>query len=552
MDSSELRERAVSAFAKGRFAKAAELYEAYCAQVPKDSQAWIRLGDAWSRLRKKDKAVAAYYQAAKLYADSGFFPRAIAACKLVLEIEPEHSGVKSMLDELYVHKALPSLPDASSPPLAASLATHRPSPSVAPVAQEKPSLPTPPPQVPTLVGRLLQEPPPPSPKPVEVLSPSLPSWAEAMKPPSIQPAALPASSSGHESRPQKKSEPSKAMPVVDLEGLYLPKTGAVQAEAESAVSTSSSGAFYAIEDAAKASLEAQGENPNLWLLEAKHTPASVGLALDIPLFSELPQPALMALFNHCPLRRFAPGMPVINQGERGNSFFIICSGEVRVSRVQGAERIELAVLKEGEFFGEMALLSGEPRSACVEALEPDTQVLEISAPALAELSKKFPQVSSALWRFYRQRLLSNVMASSALFRPFALEDRQQLIRCFQAVDVAPGTVVVAQNQMSEGLFVVLVGHLEVLRDGKKLATLKEGDLFGEISLLTKAPATARVVAVERSALLKLPANEFNTLISTHPQVLELLSRLMDERMHGAEEFSFESLGWDNEDFESLI
>jgi CRP-like cAMP-binding protein len=209
-------------------------------------------------------------------------------------------------------------------------------------------------------------------------------------------------------------------------------------------------------------------------------------------------------------------------------------------------------LKEGEFFGEMALLSGKPRSAFVEAVKPDTQVLEISAGVLAALSRKFPQVSSALWRFYRQRLLSNVMAGSVLFKPFALGDRQRLIRRFQAVDVGPSTEVVVQNQMSEGLFVVLAGHLEVVRDGQKIAILKEGDLFGEISLLTQAPATAHVVAVERSSLLKLPSNDFNILISTHPQILELLSRLMEERMGGGEVFSLESLGWDSEGLEMLI
>ena len=644
MDPSELRERAVSAFAKGRFTKAAELYEAYCAQVPKDSQAWIRLGDAWSRLRKKDKAVLAYYQAAKLYADSGFFPRAIAACKLVLEIEPEHSGVKGMLEELYVHKAVPRAsgglahlakptpssfkesspasaqaepshaePSATTEPLA--LAARVPSPIPLPgkipealslvdelpivLGQEELSeeleeealelkIPEQPPQplsekVPFLVGTLLKESPLPQalpspqkkPSDAQISPPVAPRpsavlWADDMKPPAIRPAVLPAAlktppavsktpSLPPTSGLEKKTKSSEAVPVFDLEAPPLPvaeETKAPPTEADAQRSRpSNAGAFYAIEDAAKASLEEQGENPHAWLSMAKHTTPSLGLPVDIPLFSELPQPALMALFGHCPLRRFSPGTLIITQGDRGNSFFVICSGEVRVFRKQDEEQVELAILKEGEFFGEMALLSGEPRSAFVEAVEPDTQVLEISASALAGLSRKFPQVSTALWRFYRQRLLNNVMAGSPLFQPFAQEDRQQLIRRFQAVDIHPQTVVISQNTMSEGLFVVLAGHLEVVKEGQKIAVLKEGDLFGEISLLTKAPATASVIAVERSSLLKLPASDFNNLICTHPQVLELLSRLMEERMNAEnaeEEFSLESLGWDNEDFELLI
>jgi len=701
MDLSELRERAASAFAKGKFAKAAEIYESYCAQAPKDSQAWIRLGDAWSRLRKKDKATAAYYQAANSYAESGFFPRAIAACKLVLEIEPEHLGVKSMLEELYVHKGIvkkasfPSMalaPEpkpssqkaepaakpgfATEPMPAAAQTVPSPTPIVpapiapAPMAPAPPIAPAPiapapmapaskafealpsaelsveveiplvirqeerspehvkedsEAKIPIVVGTLI-EPPSPQTKALSTpvakaqqetssaeacfqKTPQAPemaaqhasvSWAETMKPPSIRPTLVPVllsspgvspassvsktSSALHKNKPQKKSEPTEAIPVFDLEDTalesteeplsapqmrghaqqgplqqghaqpgHLQQTDVVRQPPLAKERRSPSlGAFHAIEDAAKAGLEEQGENPNAWLAVAKHATRSAGLPLNIPLFSDLPQPALMALFNHCPLWRLAPQTRVIRQGEQGNSFFVICSGEVRVFRVQGAEQVELAILREGEFFGEMALLSGEPRSAFVEAVEPDTQVLEISADVLAGLSRKFPQVSTALWRFCRQRLLSNVMASSLLFRPFAQADRQELIRCFQALDVNPGTVVVAQNQMSEGLFVVLVGYLEVIKNGQKVAVLKEGELFGEISLLTKAPATASVIAVERSALLKLPANEFNTLISTHPQVLELLSHLMEERMDEKEEFSLESLGWKSEDFELLI
>ncbi|MCL2179031.1 MAG: cyclic nucleotide-binding domain-containing protein [Proteobacteria bacterium] len=509
MDLSDLRERAASAFAKGRFAKAAEIYEAYCAQAPKDSQAWIRLGDTWVRLKKKDKAAAAYYEAAKSYTDSGFFPRAIAACKLVLEIEPEHLGVKSMLGELYAHKA-----DAKHSSFGALPLKHIPtSPGGGPNAKEEAKV-------------FVQE--------ESSTSTPIPLPGKVVSPEEGMPIVL-----GQEELPGGV-EPQPSPQPLWAKALKPP------------VIHSTSKAFYAIEEAAKASLVERGENPNVWLKAAKHSVPSAGLPVDIPLFSELPQAALMALFRHCPLRRFKARSQVIAQGERGNSFFVICLGAVRVFRLQGSEQVELATLKEGEFFGEMALLSGEPRSAFVEATEPDTQVLEISAEVLTGLSRKFPQVSTALWRFYRQRLLSNVMASSALFRPFTFENRQRLIRHFQAVDVGVGTEVVVQNRMSEGLFVILTGRLEVVKDGQRIAELREGELFGEISLLTKAPATASVRAAERSALLKLSVNDFNALISTHPQVLELLKRLMEERMGAEEEFSLKSLGLGNEDFETLI
>ncbi|MCL2625236.1 MAG: cyclic nucleotide-binding domain-containing protein [Cystobacterineae bacterium] len=547
MDLSDLREQAALAFAKGRFAKAAEMYEAYCAQMPKDSQAWIRLGDAWSRLRKKEKAAAAYYEAAESYADSGFFPRAIAACKLVLEVEPEHIGVQGMLEELYARKA-----DAKPSNFSVFPSKYTPENLEAkPVLtaerggfsrQEASLLPTPIP----LPGKLVGE----EEMPIVLGHEALAEGCEGEGVEEVQ-----GGGAGAVVPPSHVEAVLSVATPVGTPSSFLEKPSS-EASWASAMKPPSirpmAGAFYAIEDAAKASLEERGENPSAWFKAAKHTTPSTGLPLNIPLFSELPKAALLALFQACPLRRFAPRSRIIGQGERGNSFFIICSGAVRVFRLQGGERVELAILKEGEFFGEMALLSGEPRSAFVEAMETDTQVLEISAEVLAELSRKFPQVSTALWRFYRQRLLNNIMAGSALFRPFALEDRQKLIRCFEAVDVVAGTEVVVQDGMSEGLFVILVGRLEVIKNGQKIAELKKGELFGEISLLTKKPATASVVAVERCALLKLPVSDFNTLISTHPQVLELLSRLMEERMGMGEEFSLKSLGLQTEDFETFI
>jgi CRP-like cAMP-binding protein len=62
-----------------------------------------------------------------------------------------------------------------------------------------------------------------------------------------------------------------------------------------------------------------------------------------------------------------------------------------------------------------------------------------------------------------------------------------------------------------------------------LARLREGDIFGEMSLLTRKPATATVTSPANSLLLKLPRENFQELVVTHPQILELVAELMDRR-----------------------
>ncbi|WP_232537746.1 cyclic nucleotide-binding domain-containing protein [Cystobacter fuscus] len=263
-------------------------------------------------------------------------------------------------------------------------------------------------------------------------------------------------------------------------------------------------------------------------------PAGERALPEIPLFSDLPREAFIALFERCPLRRFPEGARIIEQGSRGNAFYVICAGRVRIVRESDGTTRELAVLGEGAFFGEMALLSGAPRSASVVGAAEETQVLEISAPVLGELARLNPQVARALRRFCRQRLLSQVVNTSALFQPFGRKDRRELVERFRAREVRRGEVLIHEGQMVDGLYVVLSGEVAVSKGGQPLAHLREGELFGEMSLLNKTPATATVTAVRNASLLRLPREDFDTLILTHPQVLVLVSELTEARQRSNE------------------
>jgi CRP-like cAMP-binding protein len=290
--------------------------------------------------------------------------------------------------------------------------------------------------------------------------------------------------------------------------------------------------LHAVEAAAAVGVEQRGEQAQI-VEEAMDLPddqkLEPGELPKIPLFSDLPPDAFIALFERCPLKRVEPGDIVIQQGSLGDSFYVICAGSVRVFRMDGEQRREIATLEEGAFFGEMALLSGAARTASVEAATEDTQLLEISAPILTELSHRYPQVASALKKFCRQRLLSNLMGSATLFQPFSRNDRRDLVQRFRARDVAKGDVLIKEGQRSDGMYVILSGEVEVRVGPTQVASLKEGDVFGEMSLLTKSNATASVAASKHTSLLRLPREDFDLIIMSHPQVLVLVSELTDAR-----------------------
>ncbi|HYF65786.1 MAG TPA: ATP-binding cassette domain-containing protein, partial [Herpetosiphonaceae bacterium] len=88
----------------------------------------------------------------------------------------------------------------------------------------------------------------------------------------------------------------------------------------------------------------------------------------IPLFSRLDQPVLAAIAGHFVTEQVAPGQVVFAEGDLGDRFYIVVRGMVDVFQYDqhGAERL-IAVLEDGDFFGEVALLRAVPRTAMVRA-----------------------------------------------------------------------------------------------------------------------------------------------------------------------------------------
>jgi CRP-like cAMP-binding protein len=259
----------------------------------------------------------------------------------------------------------------------------------------------------------------------------------------------------------------------------------------------------------------------------------------IPLFSELSAEAFGAVLRALKLRRVRPGEVVIAEGEPGQSFFVVARGEVQVVRgltqnLDGvADEIVLATLHDGAIFGEMALVSAAPRSATVRAVR-DTDLLEFDREALAAASREVTTVAIALDKFTRERLLHNLLHTSPLFRPLDRQQRFELIRRFTAHDVAPGVEIIREGQPGRGLFVLLAGEVDVSkRDGASkvlLATLKPGDIFGEISLLHDEPATATVTAARQSTVLFLAKEIFHRLCAAVPEIREYVSQLSEQRL----------------------
>jgi small-conductance mechanosensitive channel/CRP-like cAMP-binding protein len=124
-------------------------------------------------------------------------------------------------------------------------------------------------------------------------------------------------------------------------------------------------------------------------------------AVDIfaPLSDEETERLAAASVRHV----FAPDELVIRAGDDGSSMFVVHSGRVQVQISENGKPRAVAVLNEGDFFGEMALFTGEPRAATVVALE-ETEVLEIGHTAMKLIFETNPDlVESLSWTIAERR-----------------------------------------------------------------------------------------------------------------------------------------------------
>jgi len=117
------------------------------------------------------------------------------------------------------------------------------------------------------------------------------------------------------------------------------------------------------------------------------------LAVEIfaPLSAEETEKLAAASASHV----FAPGEMVIRAGDQGSSMFVVHNGRVQVQVTENGKPRNVAILNEGDFFGEMALFTGEPRTANVVAIE-ETEVLEIGHAAMKPLFESNPDLAESI------------------------------------------------------------------------------------------------------------------------------------------------------------
>jgi transcriptional regulator with GAF, ATPase, and Fis domain/polyferredoxin len=123
------------------------------------------------------------------------------------------------------------------------------------------------------------------------------------------------------------------------------------------------------------------------------------------LFRNIPTKTLAAIIPRLIINTYPANKIIIYRGDPGNSMFMILSGRAAATSTDD-ESVEytLSTMTEGDIFGEIALLTGEPRTANVKAIT-DVRVIELHRDIFDELVKRYQELNSAFFRLFAQRLV---------------------------------------------------------------------------------------------------------------------------------------------------
>jgi CRP-like cAMP-binding protein len=135
------------------------------------------------------------------------------------------------------------------------------------------------------------------------------------------------------------------------------------------------------------------------------TPIDPGFLRGSDLFESQPDEVLKAVLAQGRVQEYGPGAVVFRQGDQGDRLYIVKSGvlEILAAPADGSEAVPVAYLGEGEVLGELALLTGSPRTATVRSPE-RAELFTVEKPVFLDLMVSLPDFARNLCLVLAKRL----------------------------------------------------------------------------------------------------------------------------------------------------
>jgi CRP-like cAMP-binding protein len=260
----------------------------------------------------------------------------------------------------------------------------------------------------------------------------------------------------------------------------------------------------------------------------------------IPLFSELNEQELQSMLSHIQSKTFSKESYICQEGEVGDSLFIISRGEVAITkRASTGKEVLVHNLREGDFFGEFGFFTDQKRHATVKAMT-ECEILEISRNELNAMIKVHPRLNEVLQNLFKERILDNFLALSPLFSSLTSKERTEVMKRFHLHRVPEGTIIFKGGDPPTSLYMVRRGEVEIYtqnRHGEKvcIALLGSGNFFGEIGPFFDKPRMANARTTRTTELLEMAKEDLNHCLLKFPNLKTRLKEISQKRLHRIKE-----------------
>lgn len=268
--------------------------------------------------------------------------------------------------------------------------------------------------------------------------------------------------------------------------------------------------------AARASILAGVRRLRSWWERPRRATVRDRLALinRVAFFDPLPEEARLEMARRLSPQRVPADAAVFTQGQAGDAFYLIQSGEAEVTQMRNSTEEVLRRLGPGDFFGEIALLGQTARTATIRAMS-TLCLLVLRKGDFERLLAPHLAISERVDQAIRE---SEDLRTLPLLAGLGPSELAEVGRRLRRERFPSGADVVRQGDTGTRFYIMESGQAEVVQDGdagpRRVTLLGPGDYFGEIALLLDVPRSATVRALTPLEVHSLERDDFEALLGS--------------------------------------
>ncbi|MDY6970673.1 MAG: cyclic nucleotide-binding domain-containing protein, partial [Spirochaetota bacterium] len=254
---------------------------------------------------------------------------------------------------------------------------------------------------------------------------------------------------------------------------------------------------------------------------------------EMDFFSDVNESFLDEIADQVEICEFIKDDIICRHGQFNDRFYILLSGRVKVIiPTEENPRYELSILEKGDFFGEEIIFSSDPRISSILAI---VDVMTFAMPG--EVLKRLVSVSQFIRilmdQRYIERKLKRDLRSSPLFTPLSDSLFDEVLAKVELITIPQKSIIFNEGDVGDAFYLIREGEATVYREieneKKIISILKEGQFFGEISLLSDEARNASVEVSCKSELVRIKRDDFLEIAQKDHNLMDELQDVVKER-----------------------